>query len=308
APAQSSAPVIQQDSVSSGTALPLASAGGTTKYRALFEFSARSEDELSFQPGDVILVFESHVAEPGWKAGQIRDKVGWFPEAFAEPIAPVHSAVSQPIQNMPPNVTPSPSLDRIPEEAVVKSVSTPKEAVPPETVAVICKCVAQFPWKARNEGDLSFSKGDPIEIIEQQEMKWRGRKADGSTGWFPKSYVRIVNQGAASTSQPSSAAHSIDQATTGAGSPTAGSATPPGKSAVGSGNNTRQMSQSGSSHQVNVPQSQSRHSIASQSSKVSAAEHHAPHVEWYVAMFDFDAVESTDLSLKVGDRIMVLER
>lgn len=64
------------DSVgSSGNVLPLASAGGTTKYRALFEFSARSEDELSFQPGDVILVFESHAAEPGWKAGQIRDKV-----------------------------------------------------------------------------------------------------------------------------------------------------------------------------------------------------------------------------------------
>ncbi|KAK6053388.1 SH3 domain protein, partial [Cooperia oncophora] len=65
---------VKQDSVS-GNALPLASAEGTTKYRALFEFNARSEDELSFQPGDVILVFESHAAEPGWKAGQIRDKV-----------------------------------------------------------------------------------------------------------------------------------------------------------------------------------------------------------------------------------------
>ncbi|KJH47369.1 SH3 domain protein [Dictyocaulus viviparus] len=31
-------------------------------------------------------------------------------------------------------------------------------------------------------------------------------------------------------------------------------------------------------------------------------------VGWYVAMFDFDAIEPTDLSLKVGDRIMVLER
>ncbi|PIO58044.1 SH3 domain protein, partial [Teladorsagia circumcincta] len=73
------APVVKQDSVSStGNALPLASAGGTTKYRALFEFNARSEDELSFQPGDVILVFESHAAEPGWKAGQIRDKVRDF--------------------------------------------------------------------------------------------------------------------------------------------------------------------------------------------------------------------------------------
>ena len=80
--------------------------------------------------------------------------------------------------------------------------------------AVICQCVAQFPWRARNEGDLSFAKGDPIQVccclleddvswlrylsidcfqvLEQQEMKWRGRKMDGSTGWFPKSYVRLV--------------------------------------------------------------------------------------------------------------------
>ncbi|RCN33293.1 SH3 domain protein [Ancylostoma caninum] len=304
--AQNSVPVVKQDSVS-GNALPLASAGGTTKYRALFEFAARSEDELSFQPGDVILVFESHAAEPGWKAGQIRDKVGWFPEAFAEPIAPVNTAVSQPIQNMPPNVTPSPSLDRIPEEAVVKSVSTPKEAAPPEAATVICKCVAQFPWKARNEGDLSFSKGDPIDIIEQQEMKWRGRKADGSIGWFPKSYVRIVNQGTAPSSQSSSVTQSLDQSTPVAGSPTAGSATPTGKNATGSGSNSRQMSQSGSAQQVNIPQSQSKHSIGSQSSK-AAESHQAPAVEWYVAMFDFEAVEPTDLSLKVGDRIMVLER
>ncbi|WKY06029.1 hypothetical protein Q1695_006322 [Nippostrongylus brasiliensis] len=306
------APVIKQDSSSSsGNVLPLASDGGTTKYRALFEFAARSEDELSFQPGDVILVFESHAAEPGWKAGQIRDKVGWFPEAFAEPIGPVHSAVAQPIQNMPPNVTPSPSLDRIPEEAAVKSVTTPTgpSAVnPQEAVTVICQCVAQFPWKARNEGDLSFAKGDAIEIIEQQEMKWRGRKADGSVGWFPKSYVRIVNQ-VATSSQPPSASQSVDKTTPTAGSPTVGSVTPTGKNA-GSGTNSRQMSQSGSSHQVNVAQSQSKHSISSHASKEGAiaGDPSPASADWYIAMFDFEAVEPTDLSLKVGDRIMVLER
>lgn len=58
----------------------------TVRYRALFEFVARSEDELSLQPGDIILVFEEHASEPGWLAGQIKEKVGWFPAAFAEKI------------------------------------------------------------------------------------------------------------------------------------------------------------------------------------------------------------------------------
>uniref|UniRef100_A0A158P7B9 SH3 domain-containing protein n=1 Tax=Angiostrongylus cantonensis TaxID=6313 RepID=A0A158P7B9_ANGCA len=125
-------------------------------------------------------------------------------------------------------------------------------------VKVICSCVAQFPWKARNEGDLSFAKGDIVEIVEQQEMKWRGRKADGSIGWFPKSYVKPVSQETASSSQPSSATHSVDKMTPSTGSPTM----------------TKSL---------------------------------VPSVSWYVAMFNFDAVEPTDLSLKVGDRIMVLE-
>lgn len=30
---------------------------------------------------------------------------------------------------------------------------------------VLCECVAQFPWKARNDGDLSFAKGDIIEVV-----------------------------------------------------------------------------------------------------------------------------------------------
>ncbi|VDM53742.1 unnamed protein product [Angiostrongylus costaricensis] len=248
---------IVSNSVSSGNALPtLASAGNAAKYRALFEFNARSEDELSFQPGDVILVFESHAAEPGWKAGQIRDKVGWFPEAFAEPIAPVHSTISQvnPIQNMPPNVTPSPSLDRIPEDTVIKSATSAKETTPQDAVKVICSCVAQFPWKARNEGDLSFAKGDIIEIVEQQEMKWRGRKADGSIGWFPKSYVKPVFQ---------VHFHTLIK--------------------------TIQW-------------------IPYVCFSVAVSKSLAPSVGWYVAMFNFDAVEPTDLSLKVGDRIMVFER
>ena len=33
-----------------------AQAAGTTRYRALYEFVARNGDEISFQPGDIIMV------------------------------------------------------------------------------------------------------------------------------------------------------------------------------------------------------------------------------------------------------------
>jgi len=57
-----------------------------TRYRALFEFVGRNADELSFQPGDVILVPDDHNAEPGWYAGKLRDASGWFPESYVERI------------------------------------------------------------------------------------------------------------------------------------------------------------------------------------------------------------------------------
>lgn len=56
------------------------------RYRAVFEFQARSDDEISFQPGDTIMVFTDHSAQPGWLAGEFQGKVGWFPSDYAEPV------------------------------------------------------------------------------------------------------------------------------------------------------------------------------------------------------------------------------
>lgn len=94
------------------------------RYRALYEFVARNQDEISFQPGDTIMVnlkilvhfiyiwsLSSHIVmiicnvffqvpvtqngEPGWLAGEIRGHTGWFPESYVEPLdTPAESAVA----------------------------------------------------------------------------------------------------------------------------------------------------------------------------------------------------------------------
>lgn len=44
--------------------------------------------------------------------------------------------------------------------------------------------------------EMSFGRNDIIEILEQAEMRWRGRlqKNIEISGWFPKSYVKL-NEG-----------------------------------------------------------------------------------------------------------------
>lgn len=56
------------------------------KCRALYEFEARNADELSFQPGDIIMVPLEQNAEPGWLAGELKNKTGWFPESYVETV------------------------------------------------------------------------------------------------------------------------------------------------------------------------------------------------------------------------------
>ncbi|XP_039599766.1 intersectin-1 isoform X2 [Polypterus senegalus] len=55
-------------------------------YRSLYPFDARSHDEISIQPGDIIMVDESQTGEPGWLGGELKGKTGWFPANYAEKI------------------------------------------------------------------------------------------------------------------------------------------------------------------------------------------------------------------------------
>lgn len=66
------------------TAAPAETKAGFWTYRAVYEFYARNTDEITFQPGDIIMVPFEQNAEPGWLAGEINGHTGWFPETYAE--------------------------------------------------------------------------------------------------------------------------------------------------------------------------------------------------------------------------------
>uniref|UniRef100_F1KQL1 Intersectin-1 n=1 Tax=Ascaris suum TaxID=6253 RepID=F1KQL1_ASCSU len=294
-----------------GASLPQATSTttGAVKYRALYEFNARTEDELSFQPGDIILVFEGHAAEPGWLAGQMRDKVGWFPLAFAEPIATVGAAITQPPQTVSavicsPSSEPLQSITEEPpllaskstefEHAVsdrpnnVSIAKTPAKESGAEQETVLGVAIAQYQWKARNESELNFSKGERIEILEQLEMRWKGRSRNGAVGWFPKSYVKMCEDSSqaepeASTTAPISAQESLTKSpqTTPGETPSSPSAGAPSTAPI-----------------CDTVSGEPSETIGSGSGAAG---------EWYIALYDFKASEPTDLELSAGDRILVTE-
>ncbi|XP_068862610.1 intersectin-1 isoform X3 [Aphelocoma coerulescens] len=96
-------------------------------YRALYPFESRSHDEITIQPGDIVMVDESQTGEPGWLGGELKGKTGWFPANYAEKI---------PDSEVPASAKPASEPSAAPKVSV-QETSTPLGApAPPEGPAV----------------------------------------------------------------------------------------------------------------------------------------------------------------------------
>ncbi|XP_077977214.1 intersectin-1-like isoform X2 [Glandiceps talaboti] len=216
---------IQQLQQSTVTVKP--QKGNIVKYKAIYAFQAQNADELSINPGDIILVASNQNSEPGWLGGELNGKTGWFPENYvekmaSEPSSPVQIPVETDTQpssevNLPTSVTTDSVSDKT-VAAVSQEDTTTSEAsnwsatgsvftqVQPNTnptapsptpnqgtiVPDGVQAQAIYPWRAKKDNHLTFNKGDVINIKEQQDMWWCG-ELNGQEGWFPKSYVKLIS-------------------------------------------------------------------------------------------------------------------
>ncbi|XP_042185757.1 intersectin-2 [Oncorhynchus tshawytscha] len=193
-----------------------------TSFRALYPFTARNQDELSFEADELIEVDESTEREQGWLYGCRQGKMGWFPESYVERQAkPETPAVI--------NATPAATTTAVATTAVYATVakqaprpqlSTPKHTGKPGgdatmptgqnsaftpthaphhtpldqiQVAGSLQAQALCSWTAKTESHLNFSKDDVIWVLEQQDSWWLG-ELNGAQGWFPKTYVTLLGE------------------------------------------------------------------------------------------------------------------
>jgi len=94
----------------------------------------------------------------------------------------------------PPSYTPSPHGNGAAASAAAKRAPPPPPALKPKPRPPVQHVVALYDFAAQADGDLSFSTGDRIEIIERTastEDWWTGR-LNGQQGVFPGNYVQDV--------------------------------------------------------------------------------------------------------------------
>ncbi|XP_047576564.1 intersectin-1 isoform X3 [Lutra lutra] len=102
-------------------------------YRALYPFESRSHDEITIQPGDIVMVDESQTGEPGWLGGELKGKTGWFPANYAEKIP--ENEVPAPVKPEPdPTSAPAPAL-AVREPPAPVAVTAPEPSATPNNWA-----------------------------------------------------------------------------------------------------------------------------------------------------------------------------
>lgn len=159
-------------------------------YKAIYAFEARNVDELTINPGDIIIGSEE-VCEPGWLSGSTDNRNGLFPEAYVEPLPESDSFAAMTGSE---TIT-TPSGKNIYNQQQISSTSSShqeisglsKQATPS---APVIKYKVLYAFEARNVDELNMNPGDIITGVEgPHEPGWLMGELKGQRGLFPEAYV-----------------------------------------------------------------------------------------------------------------------
>lgn len=195
------APIVPQEDSWSAAAVPppissnnetVDTKPGYAPYRAIYEFYARNTDEITFQPGDIVMVPFEQNAEPGWLAGEINGHTGWFPESYVEKINTEDDTINETI-----NETVIPTIQNTLNSTEQEDVrydndndndnykdnddhndNTSGEAY-----------ISCYPYESTEQGDLTFSAGEYITVTKKDGDWWTGCIGE-RIGIFPSNYVQ----------------------------------------------------------------------------------------------------------------------
>ncbi|KAL0858600.1 hypothetical protein ABMA27_012437 [Loxostege sticticalis] len=154
------------------------------RWRCVYEFSARTPDELSLQPGDLVsdAVAPRGDAEPGWRWGTARGQSGWFPESYVEDINAAAAYAAEVIEPMETK-TQLEGIAEVPEAEIANDLGGAMPVVDGGDFYI-----AAYPYTSGEPGDLTFEAGERIEVIRRDGDWWTGRVGVRS-GIFPSNYV-----------------------------------------------------------------------------------------------------------------------
>ncbi|VDM48577.1 unnamed protein product, partial [Toxocara canis] len=153
--------------------------GMTSTAVAKYSYEPQREDELRLCKGDVVTVLEK--SSDGWWKGQCHGETGWFPSNYIDESPPSTFSPAKVIGDMGNGVQ------------KVNSGSM----MPPSNQRILEIVITLYAFDAQSAGELSFRKGERLEIIEHPAHDpewWKARNSKGCTGLVPTNYIEVIER------------------------------------------------------------------------------------------------------------------
>ncbi|XP_071344242.1 intersectin-2b isoform X2 [Trachinotus anak] len=195
------------------------------EYVALYTYESPEPGDLTFREGDVILVSKR---EGEWWSGSLGDRTGVFPSNYVKPKEADTSSISgkkkQEIgQVIKAHSSSGPEQLNLENGQLVLILSKnasgwwlgelqargkkrQKGWFPASNVKIlgsnsgkstpapqpVCQVIAIYDYHASNEDEMSFSKGQLINVLDKNNPDWWRGEINGVTGLFPINYVKMT--------------------------------------------------------------------------------------------------------------------
>ncbi|KAG9343524.1 hypothetical protein JZ751_013690 [Albula glossodonta] len=141
-----------------------------------FSYAAEREDELSLVKGARVVVMEK--CSDGWWRGVCEGRSGWFPSNY--------------VTEDGDGLTGDPAGSLTEKLAAAVHSANGGGGVGGRALHTV---QALYPFNSGNDEELSFEKGEVMDVVEKPENDpewWKCRKADGQLGLVPKNYVTVL--------------------------------------------------------------------------------------------------------------------
>uniref|UniRef100_A0A4W3I657 Intersectin 2b n=1 Tax=Callorhinchus milii TaxID=7868 RepID=A0A4W3I657_CALMI len=121
-------------------------------------YTAAGSEQLNLIPGQLILILKK--SDSGWWQGELQARgkkrqKGWFPASHVKLLG----------------------------QSSGKSTPAP---------LAVCQVIAVYDYSAVNEDELTFSKGQVLNVLKKDDVDWWQGELDGATGLFPSNYVKMT--------------------------------------------------------------------------------------------------------------------
>ncbi|XP_070843172.1 intersectin-2a isoform X3 [Chaetodon trifascialis] len=198
------------------------------EYVALYTYESPEAGDLTFVEGDVVMVTER---EGEWWRGCIGDQAGVFPSNYVRPVEPEATRPGAPTKKpeiaQAVTTTAAPTAHQLrlsPGQLIVVLAKNstgwwlgelqargkkrqrgwfhsshvkllgPSSSKSSPSPLPVCQVIAMYDYTAANQDELSFSKGQLINILDKTNPDWWKGDANGVTGLLPTNYVKMTTE------------------------------------------------------------------------------------------------------------------